>query len=109
MYKKILHKKHPQCFGDQVFVFEGENNYFLIVMDRDGVNYYFVDQALKYMYPATSYMWKIGAVSIDAFCDALEFPSEINLDALGHGDCPQWFVNLVGPIDSLKRKRKNQE
>ena len=98
MYKKILHKKYPRSFGDQVFVFEGENDYFLIVADRDGVSYYFVDKALKNMYPASSYLTKMGADSIDAFCDVLEFPFKIVLDTLGHGDCPQWVIDLVKQI-----------
>ena len=95
MYRKTFQKNFPHFFGAQVTVFRGEKNYFVIISDRDGVNYYFVDKELKCMYPVSSYMRKMGIVQVDASRDTLEFSFEIDLSNLGCATCPEWFIQLV--------------
>ncbi len=55
MYKKIIHFKDKKHFGSKIVIYKSESNYLIIMKDRDGQSYYFLDNKLEFLYPMNTF------------------------------------------------------
>ena len=91
MYKKLGCFKDKKNFGNQVIVYKGKQDYFVVIKDREEIVYYFVDDNLEKMYPMNSYITKIGFV----FKEEINVIDCINVNLSLLSDCSyKWLHNL---------------
>ena len=96
MYKKVISHFDYKHFGSRISVYESKDNYLLIIDGRDGRVFYFIDLALKNMYPVNDYMKKINFEFIDHFeKEELNYKFPIDLQKHGFSQCPEWVVSLI--------------
>ena len=93
MYKKLGYYEDKKCFGDQVIVYKSEQNFFIVIKDREETVYFFVDNYLEKLYPVNSYMKKLGFVYNDKM-QLINFPT-IDLSFYGYSKCPEHLRETI--------------
>lgn len=96
MYKKIIYLNDKKHFGNELVVYKGEINYLIIINDRDGQAYYFVDNKFEFLYPMNTYMKNIN-FNFDFNNIKEEIDQSFNLDLshYGHSVCPEFIKTLI--------------
>lgn len=96
MYKRIIQFKDKKCFGNETIIFQNEENFFIIMIDRSGKTYFFADLKLECLYPANSYIKKVN-FEYDAKSEAaeLKYNFDIDLSKYGCSKCPDWLRALI--------------
>ena len=96
MYKKLGFYKDKKNFGNQVIVYKGKQDYFVVIKDREETVYYFVDYNLEKIYPMNSYIAKIGFVFREEInvIDCIN----VNLSLYGHSNCPEYLRKIIQNI-----------
>ena len=96
MYKKLGFYKDQKNFGNQVIVYKGKQDYFVVIKDREETVYYFVDDNLEKIYPMNSYITKIGFVFKEEInvIDCIN----VNLSLYGHSNCPEYLRKIIQNI-----------
>lgn len=96
MYKKIIHFKDKKHFGSQIVIYKSESNYLIIMKDRDGQSYYFLDNKLEFLYPMNTFMKKINfKFDFDNIREEINQSFELDLSQYGHSVCPEFIKNLI--------------
>ena len=96
MYKKIVQFVDKDHFGDKIVIFQGKDNYFIIMCDRGETAYFFLDNALQYLYPVNSYIRNIGyQYKFEESNDTIEIDFKIDLVKYGHMQCPEYLKKLI--------------
>ena len=95
MYTKIglyLDNKH---FGSKIVVYKGSKDYLLIIKDRDGLGYFFVNNEVNKIYPVNSYMEHIGFIyNIDIPDEQLN-TFDIDLSVWGYSSFPKYLKEII--------------
>ena len=92
MYKKLGFYKDKKNFGNQVIVYKGKQDYFVVISDRAEIVYYLVDGNLEKMYPMNSYIKKIGFVyEENNVIDCIN----VDLSLYGHSNCPEYLRKII--------------
>lgn len=100
MYEKIGYYKDKKNFGNQIVIYKGENNYLVIIKDRDEISYYFVDNNITNLYPMNSYMKKIGFIyDFNVFESQIKNCFDLELSKYGYSACPDHLKNLIKSIN----------
>jgi hypothetical protein len=96
MYKKLGFYKDNKNFGNQVIVYKGKQDYFVVIKDREETVYYFVDDNLEKIYPMNSYITKIGFVFREEInvIDCIK----VDLSLYGHSNCPEYLRKIIQNI-----------
>ena len=94
MYNRICLFTDKRHFGVRVAVYKGENNYFVIIMDRDDKAYFFVDKDVDKMYPVNSYIDKMMS-DYDFVSQQIENRFDIDLSKYGFSACPDWLKKAI--------------
>ena len=99
MYKKLGFYKDNKNFGNQVIVYKGRQDYFVVIKDREEIVYYFIDDNLENLYPMNSYITKIGFV----YSEEINVIDCINIDLslYGHSNCPEYLREIIQNIIKL--------
>ena len=96
MYKKLGCFKDKKNFGNQVMVYKGRQDYFVVIKDREELAYYFVDNNIEKLYPMNSYMKKIGFVYKEEI-DNIDC-IDIDLSIFGHSNCSKYLQKIIKSI-----------
>lgn len=96
MYKKLGCYSDKRNFGNQVIVYKGKQDYFVIIKDREEIVYYFIDSNIKKLYPMNSYISKIGFVYSEEI-NIIE-SIDIDLSLYGHSNCPEYLQKIIRKI-----------
>lgn len=66
------------------------------MLDQGEKTYFFADLELEYLYPANSYIKKVG-FAYDAESEAVElkYNFDIDLSKYGCSKCPDWIRTLI--------------
>lgn len=96
MYKKLGCYRDKRNFGNQVIVYKGKQDYFVIIKDREEIVYYFIDSNIKKLYPMNSYISKIGFVYSEEI-NIIE-SIDIDLSLYGHSNCPECLQKIIRNI-----------
>lgn len=91
MYKKIIHYKDKQHFGDEVVVYQGEDNFFIVSTDRGILSCFFIDLRLTRLYPVALNL----NFDIKHCPDQLDYDFDIDLNIRGYGTCPECYKVLI--------------
>ena len=94
MYNRIYLFTDKKHFGNRVAIYKGENNYFVIVKDRDDKAYFFVDKEVGKMYPANSYIDKM-MIDFNFNYQQIEESFDIDLSKYGFSACPNWLKEII--------------
>ena len=96
MYKKLGFYKDKKNFGNQVIVYKGKQDYFVVIKDREEIVYYFVDDNLEKIYPMNSYIKKTGFVyrEENKVIDCIN----ADLSLYGHSNCPKYLRKIIQNI-----------
>lgn len=96
MYKKIAELNDKKHFGTQTIIYKCEQNFLVVILGRDGVDYYFIDLEIKNLYPANSYM-KAKKFSYENRRGqaTLECHFDIDLSKYGCSKCPPWLREIL--------------
>lgn len=99
MYKKLGFYKDKKNFGNQVIVYKGRQDYFVVIKDREEIVYCFVDDNLEKLYPMNSYITKIGFV----YSEEINVIDCINIDLsfYGHSNCPEYLREIIQNVIRL--------
>ena len=96
MYKKVIQLKEKNFFGNQIAIFQSDDNYFVIMDDRGEIVYFFLDKNLQYLYPVNSYIKKIGyQYEFEKPIETIGFDFKIDLNQYGHSPCPEYLKEIV--------------
>lgn len=96
MYKKIIHFKDKKHFGSQIVIYKSEINYLIIMKDRDGQSYYFLDNKLEFFYPMNTYMKNTNFnFDFDNVKEEINQNFELDLLQYGHSTCPEFIKKLI--------------
>lgn len=101
MYKKLGFYKDKKNFGNQVIVYKGIQDYFVVIKDREETVYYFVDDNLEKIYPMNSYFTKIGFF----YREEINVIDCINVDLslYGHSNCSKYLRKIIQNIIKSKK------
>lgn len=101
MYKKLGFYKDKKNFGNQVIVYKGIQDYFVVIKDREETVYYFVDDNLEKIYPMNLYFTKIGFV----YREEINVIDCINVDLslYGHSNCSKYLRKIIQNIIKSKK------
>ena len=96
MYKKIGYHKDKNCFGNKMVVYRNETHYLVITEDRGEMGYFFVDSNVEFLYPAQTYMKRIGfSYDFSHLNPEIDNDFEIDLSKYGGSVCPRHLKDFI--------------
>lgn len=96
MYRKLLEHTDKKNFGARTTIYHGDDNYFIILSDRDGETYWFLDLDMERLYPVNTYLKSIGfSCDRNRLGKAFNDMFDVDLSKLGSSDCPKWLRDLI--------------
>ena len=94
MYKRLFHVVH-KIRGEEIFIYQGKENYFVIMMERSSTVYSIVDFGLENMYPVNTYLKSINFEFDPHSTKNIPYSFDINLLHYGSSKCPEWIRLLI--------------
>ncbi len=93
MYKRLLTYKKMYF---EATVYHGEQNYFVVFREDNAMWYAFLDLELKKMYPADTFIKKLGFVYEDHLIkNTLNYEFGFDFEKNGFSECPLWLKQLI--------------
>lgn len=96
MYKKLGCYIDKKNFGNKVIVYKGEQDYFIVIKDREEIVYYFVDNNIEKLYPMNSYMKNIKFAYNEEIND-IDCIS-VSLSSYGYSNCTKHLKIIIKNI-----------
>ena len=94
MYERIVQRKDGKHFGTQITIYQSDENFLVVVDDRDGRSYYFMDLELSNLYPVDLHTKEINTAEM-----VLDCKFDIPLQKYGASRCPDWVLSLIGKME----------